>query len=54
MKIKNKRIYSADQQWLSALQKEYIEYGNFPTKLENGCLTIFAAKPKRKKRNRDR
>ena len=53
MKVKNKRIYSTDQEWLVKMREEYTLYGGFDTKLERGCLTIYAYKRKKKKRKDD-
>ena len=54
MRIRNKRIYSTDQAWLVKLREEYSLYGDFPTKLEQGCLTIYARRPRKTKANKSR
>lgn len=50
MKIKNRRIYSKDQAYLTKLREEYIIYGGFDTKLEKGCLTVYSTKRKKPKK----
>lgn len=53
MRIKNRRIYSRDQEFLVKLREEYTLYGGWDTKLEQGCLTIFAYKQKRPKKKKE-
>ena len=52
MNIRNKRIYSKDQEYLVKLREEYTLYGGWDTKLEQGCLTIFAYKRKKPKKDK--
>ena len=40
-RIKAKRIYHTDQAVLVELRKEYIMYGDWDTRIEPGCLTIY-------------
>lgn len=48
MKPRNRRIYSADQEYLATIRAEYIMLG-FDTSLDNGVLTVYALPRKRKK-----
>lgn len=49
-KIKNKRIYSEDVEYLKRLREEYTEYGGWDTSLEGNTLTIYALHRKAKSR----
>jgi hypothetical protein len=49
-KIRNKRIYSDDTEYLKMLQKEYKDYGDWDTELNGDCLTIFALHRKYQRR----
>lgn len=51
MRIRNKRIYSLDREYLTTLREEYTLLG-FDTKLERGVLTIYALKRKKIKRDK--
>lgn len=56
MRIKDRKIYSTNQEYLIKLREEYILYGDARTSIEPGCLTIHAYRrkpketPKKKKR----
>lgn len=52
MKIANKRIYSADQEYLARLRSEY-ELIGFETRLETGLLIVYPRHKKDKRRRKD-
>lgn len=54
MKVRNKRIYHKDQAYLVKLREEYTLYGGWDTKLETGCLTIYAYKRRKPKKKEEK
>lgn len=48
MKIKNKHVYSSDQEWLQTLKEEYFHLG-FDTDLATGHLTVYTIRRKKPK-----
>jgi hypothetical protein len=50
VKPRNRRIYSADIEYLRRLQQEYKDYGDWDTELEGNTLTIFALHRKYQRR----
>jgi len=53
-KPRNKRITSADHEYLVSLQQEYKDYGDWDTELEGDTLTIFALHRKYQRRKEKR
>lgn len=50
MKVKNKHVYSDNQEWLKTIKEEYFHLG-FDTDLSTGHLTVFTIKRKKLKVN---
>lgn len=48
MKVRNKRIYSENFEYLKTIRQEYTDIG-FDTSFDSGVLTVYALKRKRKK-----
>lgn len=52
MKVRNKKIYSTDAEYLKTIQEEYEMIG-FDTQLSRGTLIVFALKRRGKKKKRE-
>lgn len=50
MKITNKHVYSADQEWLKTLKEEYTQLG-FDTDLDAGHLVVYTIRRKKEKKD---
>ena len=53
MKIKNKRIYSTDREYISRLKDEYRMLGFDTDEGRGGMLTIFALRRKKVKKKKE-
>lgn len=53
MKVKNKHVYSPDQEWLKTLKEEYTALG-FDTDLDTAHLTVYTIRRKKPKSTDDK